>query len=328
MAHDTAGNTPSVTVLVIAYRMRDTVGAAIRSALAQTYPCEIIVSDDSSGDGTLEAARAAVRAAGAGDVVNVRSTARNVGLCAHLNELAVLARGDILVCLAGDDVAYPERVRRLVEVFAAHPATQLAGSAVDDIDADGEVLARGVRGLPPQVDQRWLLRLGRMATVLGASMALRRDLLTGLPPLVGVVEDNMLTLRAVLLGECRCLPQALLGYRQHASNLNNWMFDRGARDYATWARRQRRVLAMYRAIAADQRRCIAARPDLVPARRADGLALARMYELEADMREALVARPRRRWIVPLWRGACHPGLRRKALERALKLLLPRRWFGR
>lgn len=316
---------PSVTLLVIAYRMSDTIAEAMTSAIAQTYPCEIVVSDDSSGDGTLEAARAAARSQ---PRVQVRSTARNIGLCAHLNELAALARGEILVCLSGDDVAYPQRVQRLVEAFAAHPEAQLVGSAVDDIDAQGTLLASGVRAMPPRVDQRWLLRRGKLATVLGASMAFRRELITDLPPLRGTVEDNMLTLRATLVGECLCLQQALLKYRLHGGNLNDKVFDRSSRDYAGYERRNRRVIAMYRDIAADQRHCVAARPDLPGMRRELGLALAGMYELEAEMREAILDRPRSQWFGPLWRGMRHPGLRRKSIERALKLVLPRRVFGR
>lgn len=316
---------PRVTLLVIAYRMRATIAEAIASAQAQTYPCDIIVSDDSSGDGTLEAAQSA---AGADPRVTVRSTARNVGLCAHLVELAQLARGDLLVCQSGDDIAYPQRVARLVDAFVNHPRAELVGSRVDDIDATGRVLKAGVRGLPFRIDQRWLLHRGKLATVLGASMALRRTLLTDLPPLEGTVEDNMLTLRAVLLGECLCLPEALLKYRLHGGNLNDRMFDRSGKDYAVYARRNRRVLAMYRDIAADQRCCIAARPDLPEERRRLGLQLAAMYELEAEMREAILDRPRAQWLGPLWRGIRHPGLRRKSLERALKLVLPRRVFGR
>lgn len=318
----------SVTLLVIAYRMHDTIATAIASALAQTCPCEIIVSDDSSGDGTFEAAQAAVCADPRASRVVLRSTARNLGLCAHLNELAALARGDILVFLSGDDVAYPERVAKLAAEFAAHPDAQVVGSAVDDVDADGNLLVSRVRGLPACVDQRWLLHRGKLITVLGASMAVRRELLTELPPLVGSVEDNMLTLRAALVGECRCLPEALLAYRLHGGNLNAKVFDRSGVDYAAFERRHRRVLVMYRDIAADQRRCVAARPGLPEERRRLGLELARMYELEAEMREAILDRPRRQWLGPLWRGIQHPGLRRKSFERALKLLLPRRAFGR
>ena len=86
-------------------------------------------------------------------------------------------------------------------------------------------------------------------------------------------------------------------------------------------------LRMYREIAADQRRCIEARPDLPEARRRMGEQLAEMYAIEADMREAVLDRPRSEWIGPLWRGLQHPGLRRKSLERAFKLVLPRRLFG-
>ena len=83
---------------------------------------------------------------------------------------------------------------------------------------------------------------------------------------------------------------------------------------------------MYRDIAADQERCVAARPDLPARRRELACELAAMYRLEADMREAILDRPRRDWLAPLGRGLRHPGLRRKSAERALKLLLPRRWF--
>lgn len=316
----------AVSLLVIAYRMRATIAEAVRSALAQTYPCEIIVSDDSSDDGTLTAAEAELNDYAGQHQVRTRSTPRNLGLCAHLNELAAEASGEVLVFLSGDDIAYPQRVQRLVDAFAADPRAQLVGSAVDDIDADGKVLAHGVRALPPRVDQRWFLRRGKLVTVLGASMAIRRELLTSLPPLQGTVEDNMLSLRAALLGDCLCLQQPLLGYRRHGGNLNDWMFDRSG-GYAGFERRHRRVIAMYRDIAADQERCVAARADLPWERKTLGLELAAMYRLEAEMREAILDRSRWQWIAPLWRGLRHPGLRRKSAERALKLFLPRRWFG-
>ncbi len=318
---------PTVTILVIAYRMAATIADALRSALAQTVPCEILVSDDSSGDDTLAIARSVLDGYAGPHRVRLRSTARNLGLCAHLNELAAEASGDLLVCLAGDDIAYPARVETLLAAFD-DPVVQLAGSAVDDIDSGGNILAARVRGLPARVDQRWFLRRGKLATVLGASMALRRELLTTLPPLVGKVEDNMLSLRAALLGDCACVAEPLLGYRRHDNNLGDWVFDRRTGGRAGYEQRQRRVLAMYREIADDQQACAEARPDLPAQRRRLALELAAMYRLEAEMREAILDLPRARWLGPLWRGLCHPGLRRKSAERLLKLLLPRRVFAR
>jgi len=318
----------TATILVIAYRMRGTIAESIASAFAQTVPCEIIVSDDCSGDGTFEAAQEAVSGYAGPHRVSVRSTPRNLGLCAHLVDLAKIAGGDVLMFIAGDDVSYPERVERLLAEMTAHPAAMVVGSTVNDIDVEGRLLASNVRGLPRVVDQRWFLHRGRLLMVLGASMAVRRSLIADLPPFEGMVEDTMLSLRAALLGECRCLPEALLGYRLHGNNLNDWMNDRSKKDFATYERRTRRVTAMYRNIAADQERCVAASPQLPGERKRLGLALAEMYRLEADMREALLDKPRVQWLPLLWRGLQHPGLRRKSAERALKLLLPRRLFGR
>ncbi|BCT92454.1 hypothetical protein LYSHEL_14780 [Lysobacter helvus] len=322
------GATPTATVLVIAYKMESMIGDAVRSALAQTVPCEIIVSDDCSPDNTFVEAQKAVEGYTGPHRVTVRQTPRNLGLCPHLTELASLATGDILVCIGGDDVAYARRTERLLQEFAQHPDAQIVGSQVDDIDATNNVIDPNARGTPYEIDQRWLLRRGKLAAVLGASMAIRRTLLTDFPPLEGRVEDNMLTLRAVLAGRCFCVQAPLLGYRRHDSNLGDWVFDRSGKDYAAYERRNRRVLAMYREIAADQRKCLAARPDLPEDKRRMGAHLADMYAIEADMREAVLDKPRREWLEPLWRGLKHPGLRRKSLERAFKLVLPRSVFGR
>jgi len=133
----------------------------------------------------------------------------------------------------------------------------------------------------------------------------------------------------VLAGDCVCLQEPLLGYRRHAGNFAKWVFDRTDADYAGFERRNRRVIALYRDIAADQEACVAAKPEFPAERRTLGLALADMYRLEADMREAILDRPRRQWLPFLARGLLHPGLRRKSIERSLKLLLPRRSrFGR
>ena len=316
------------TFLIVAWRMRETLPAALAGALAQTVPCEIIVSDDASGDGGI-AALAPLLAGYAGPHrVRLRQGERNLGLCAHLHELVAMASAPIVFNSAGDDVSKPQRVAAILAEFAAHPQAMIVGSSVDDVDAEGRLLQAATRGLPRRVDQDWLLAQGKLATILGASMAWRRALFDGFPPLQGRVEDNMLMLRGALLGECRCLPQPLIDYRRHDNNLGDWVFDRSESGYAGWKRRQLRVAEMYLQIADDQRRCLQARGDLDAERRAKGGHLQALYRLEAEQRIALVERPRRDWIDPLWRGFRLRGLRRKSAERALKLLLPRRLFGR
>ncbi len=316
----------AATFLVICYRMQDTVLEALDGALAQTVPCEIIVSDDSSGDDTLARVRRRLEGYAGPHRVIVRSTPGNLGLCPHMQGLADMASAPILFNSAGDDVSTPDRVAKTLAEFAAHPQAQIVGSRTDDIDAQGNLIEAGARGLPRVVDQRWLIRRGKLATILGATMALRRDLFLRFPPLLGRVEDNMLMLRGALVGECRCLPEALIRYRRHGSNLGDWVFDRSEAGYDGWVRRQRRVADMYLEIADDQRRCIEASPGLPDERLRLGDRLQRLYRLEAEQRIAMIERPRREWIGPLLRGLRTEGLRRKSAERILKLLLPRSRF--
>ena len=183
-----------VSILLLTYRMERTIVQALEGAIAQTIPCEIIVSDDASDDRgfDLAAGRAAVYS-GQHRLV-LRRNESNEGLCRHIDTVSRIATGDILVLMSGDDVSYPDRVKKLLEVFDAHPDAYAVGSAVDEIDGEGNVMRRGAWFLDSPMDQRKFLRGGRLVALLGASLALRRQILDELPPLRGMVEDHMLTL--------------------------------------------------------------------------------------------------------------------------------------
>jgi len=309
---------------MLTYKMEATIVEALDSALAQTVPCEIIVSEDASGDRAYELAQARVQHYCGPHRVIVRRNESNQGLCTHIDTVSRIASGDIFVFLAGDDVAYPNRVERLLKMFEEHPEAYAVGSSVDDVDEHGELIKPNTRYMDSPMTQSDFLYCGKFATLLGAAMAIRRELLIGLPPLRGMVEDNMLTLRASLFGNVYCLREPLLKYRLHQSNLNAWVYSRDGAN----ARRRRyeRTIRMYREIADDHERCLAAL-SLSPERRAIGEQIVSMYRLEAEAREALLTKPRRQWIGPIWRGLGHAGLRRKSLERAFKLALPKSWMG-
>jgi glycosyltransferase involved in cell wall biosynthesis len=317
-----------VSILLLAYRNEATIAEALAGALAQTVPCEIIVSDDASGDAGYERALAIAQAYTGPHKLIVRRNEKNQGLCEHINPVAKIASGDIFVFMAGDDVSYPHRVERELAAFAQQPDAYIVGSTVDDVDSDNRTIIKpATRGLNGRSDQKRLLHFGKLVTLLGASMALRRELFDRFPPLVGRVEDNMLMLRATLLGVGYGLPEPLLRYRQHDNNLNAWVYSRDGDRETAFRRRYERTIAMYREIADDHEKCVAALPDLEPEKKRNAELLAAMYRIEADSREAILNLPRRQWIAPIWRGLKHPGLRRKSLERALKFFLPRRVFG-
>lgn len=321
------GATPRVSILLLAYRAAETIGAAIDGALAQTVPCEIIISDDASPDQTYAIAEARLAGYRGQHAVTLRRNEQNQGVTEHLNGLMRTAHGEVFVVMAGDDISKPDRVAQMLAAFDADPGVHVLGHAVDEIDMQGLPLRSGVRVMPTRFDLHWFARSGKLATLLGATIAVRREVFDRYGPLAGTVEDNVLSLRGALLGAGACLPQALVWYRQNPDSLGNWLFARGDASPAAFRRRYERTIRMYRAVADDLERCAAATSGLDPSRAADAARIVAIYRLEAEAREAILDRPRHQWIGPIWRGLVQPGLRRKSLERMFKLLLPRRVFG-
>lgn len=100
------------TVVIPAYNHASTLGEAVKSALAQTAPVEVIVVDDGSTDHTRDELRALERL----DMVRVLaldhggpSKARNAGLEA--------ARGEFVMFLDADDLIAPDKVERQLAEF-------------------------------------------------------------------------------------------------------------------------------------------------------------------------------------------------------------------
>ena len=130
-----------------------------------------------------------------------------------------------------------------------------------------------------------------------------------------------------MLGRGLCLDQALVDYRQNPDSLGNWIFARGDTSPDRFRRRYERTVRMYRDVANDIEAALAHLPGLSPERHRLARQVIAMYRIEADARSAILDQPRLAWLGPIWRGLRQPGLRRKSAERALKLFLPRRWFG-
>jgi glycosyltransferase involved in cell wall biosynthesis len=96
---------PLVSILVPAYNAEKWVGAAIASALGQTWrQKEIIVVDDGSTDGTLDV----VRQFESNEVRVV--TQPNQGAAAARNKAFSLSRGDYIQWLDADDLLTPDKI--------------------------------------------------------------------------------------------------------------------------------------------------------------------------------------------------------------------------
>jgi cellulose synthase/poly-beta-1,6-N-acetylglucosamine synthase-like glycosyltransferase len=110
---DTAGEPPSVSLVVAAYDEEGVIGEKVQNALALDYPrdrLEVIVASDGSGDRTAELARAA----GADLVLDLP----RLGKAAAQDAAVESARGEIVAFSDANSLWEPGALRRLVAPLA------------------------------------------------------------------------------------------------------------------------------------------------------------------------------------------------------------------
>jgi glycosyltransferase involved in cell wall biosynthesis len=113
---------PTVSVIVPAYNVSAYIGAAVDSALAQTYrDIEIVVVDDGSTDGT--AAIVASRLSRDDRIRLVRKP--NGGLSSARNAALAVARGEFIALLDGDDLWHRRFLEEQLTVFGERPDVAL-----------------------------------------------------------------------------------------------------------------------------------------------------------------------------------------------------------
>jgi glycosyltransferase involved in cell wall biosynthesis len=111
--------TPTVSVLMTAYNREAYIGAAIESALEQSYTdFELMIVDDRSTDGTLDIARKYERR---DSRIHVVANERNLGQFPNRNFAATLARGEFMRFHDSDDLMYPHCLDVMVSTMRAEP---------------------------------------------------------------------------------------------------------------------------------------------------------------------------------------------------------------
>jgi glycosyltransferase involved in cell wall biosynthesis len=204
------------------YRQERYVRDALLSALAQDYePLEIIVGDDASPDRSLAVVLDTVEGYRGPHSVRVLRSDRNRGIENYVR-LYDEARGDLLVEFHNDDLAYPDRVSKLVAAWRASGASLLTSNAWI-IGPDGARIARQfeARASYP-TDTLDVVRDGWQPWFLGATFAYARELITSFAPLrrmrAPIENDWILPFRASLLRGIKVLDEPLLDYRFHANS--------------------------------------------------------------------------------------------------------------
>ena len=118
---------PNVDVNMMVYNCADTVGAAIESVLAQTWPAvSLTLFDNCSTDGTLRVLQdyAAHHA-----TISIRRNRCNAGPIANIQRALWFGNADYVLPKTSDDLIAPDYIERLMGVLLTHPDCAMCHAA-------------------------------------------------------------------------------------------------------------------------------------------------------------------------------------------------------
>lgn len=179
---------------------------------------ELIIVDDCSTDGTVG------RISRIADprIRLVRSSVIR-GHVRTFESCLALAEGEIIFLSDQDDIWHPRKREIVLAEFDRCEKVVMVHHALRSIDADGADMGRTIGLACRQVGSglRLILRELVQPTIMGCSVAFRRGLLSTLMPFPESVyaHDHWISLVAALRGDVVSIPETLVRYRYHGSNL-------------------------------------------------------------------------------------------------------------
>jgi len=209
---------PTVSVLLPVHNAARYVSATIQSVLDQTWTdFEFLITDDGSTDASADIIRQATRH---DPRVHFRQQA-NAGFAETLNRMLEVARGKYLARIDADDMAYPLRFAEQVHYLDSHPEVAVVGTAVMNIDRDGDSLGSSLFPVDHDAIESSLLAgsggiIHPSTMIRGSAMRQVGGYASDLP----IVEDQDLWLRLARVGRLANLEGVLLKYRVHDENMS------------------------------------------------------------------------------------------------------------
>jgi hypothetical protein len=241
---------PAISVVVINHNYAEYLGEAIDSALAQTYPVQILVVDD----GSTDTSRTIIDGYGG----RVRSLFKdNGGNSSVINAAVPATSGDVVMFLDADDLLHPEAAAAVADAW--QEGCSKVQFRLSLIDAAGE--RRGVdpareAPMPTGDVVPQLVATGRYVTPVTTGNAFRRTVLEEILPIPEKdfrnTNDGYLNLISPFHGPVVSIDRELGSYRLHGSNL--WAFS-GAVDLPGIRQRVRYDLTRQRYLIEAARPC-------------------------------------------------------------------------
>ena len=129
---------PQVTIGIPVYNGERYIKQAIMSVLNQTFKdFELIVTDDGSKDNTLNILKSVQDPR-----LKIITDGTNRGIAYRLNQQIDLAKGDIFVRMDADDVMFPNRLEKQLEVLTSRHDVEVTGTSAIIIGEKNELLGK------------------------------------------------------------------------------------------------------------------------------------------------------------------------------------------
>ncbi|MEQ9668756.1 glycosyltransferase family 2 protein [Coleofasciculus sp. G2-EDA-02] len=164
-----------LTIVITTYNRLSLLQRAVESALSQTLPCEVIVADDGSSDGT----EAYIRSLG--DRVVYHRNPVNLGHCATMNAAVRLAQGDWIKPIDDDDYLAPNCIEELTKAIARYPQAVLCSCQAIQVNEKGREVTRTqpINDAPidyvPQSEIHYRMLLEQLPFGTPVQVAFRKD---------------------------------------------------------------------------------------------------------------------------------------------------------
>lgn len=130
-----------LTFICSCYNHENYVVDFLHSLLVQTNPnWDLIIIDDFSTDGSVEKIKSVKD-----DRIHLIQNKYNRGINANISIGVSLAKTDLIVFFASDDILYPEYVEMVLDVFNKHPNISACYTPLDYMDESGMPMNNGVR---------------------------------------------------------------------------------------------------------------------------------------------------------------------------------------
>ncbi|MBJ7545190.1 glycosyltransferase family 2 protein, partial [Rhodomicrobium udaipurense] len=215
---------PLVTFALFAYNQEKYIREAVEGAFSQTYePLEIILSDDCSSDRTFEIMQEMAAAYSGPHRVDLRRGEINLGTAQHLSAVVQMARGELFIVAAGDDISLPPRTQALVNAWLKYnkePACiHSYALELNYLENVRNIISPRSSNIYSKNERERWMKLD-LLPFLSPTCAYSKNVFERFEPLCGgsIIEDGPMALRCLSTGPIICISDPLVAIRMSNSS--------------------------------------------------------------------------------------------------------------